>query len=209
MLPDLAPLSGTAPLVDEALSYLRNWNHAYERASIGAVLYEEWMRMYRAEIGRVPGRETPAHMAGPRRRRTFRDAVASLAQKYGRDVRRWRWERVASEQRLFPVWSADSLVSLDLSPFAGTRFAPLNRPGRGHASAPAGGPSPVAPLPLGTAPARWEGWVAPGKGLAARRLRVDPSAFFERSLLSRKRPAPVSVLEASAVRTTRLVPARQ
>ena len=209
MLPDLAPLSGTAPLIDEALSYLRNWNHAYERASIGAVLYEEWMRAYRAEIGRVPGGEAPAYMAGPRRRRTFRDAVVSLAQKYGRDVRRWRWERVASEQRLFPVWSADSLVSLDLSPFAGTRFAPLNRPGRGHASTPAGGPSPVAPLPLGTAPARWEGWVAPGRGLAARRLRVDPSAFFERSLLSRKHPVPVSVSKASAVRTTRLVPARQ
>ena len=209
LLPDLAPLSGTSPLLEEALSYLRNWNYRFERTSIGAVLFAEWMRAYRAEYGRMPGGSASATDAGPRRRRAFRRAVRTLAQQNGRDVRRWRWERVAQEQRFFPVWAADSLVAPDLSPLATTRYAPLLRPGHGHASTGAGGPSFAAPPPSGPAPTHWDGWMMPGDGLTARRLRVDPSALFERARGSRTSPRPVRIGDAPPDRTTRLVPARE
>jgi hypothetical protein len=208
LLPDLAPLSGSSPLLEAALSYLRNWNYRFERASIGAVLFAEWMRVYRAERGRMPRKDASAANDGPRRRHTFQRAVRTLAQQYGRDVRRWRWERVAQEQRLFPVWAADSLVAPDLSPFATTRYAPLLRPGHGHASTGAGGPSFVAPPPSGPAPTHWDGWITPGDGLTAQRLRVDPSALFERAPRSRPSPRPVHVGDAPPKRTTRLVPVR-
>lgn len=208
-LPDLAPPSDTAPVLDDALSYLRNWDHVYERASIGAVVFEQWMQTYQSAIGRRLSATNPAYFAGPRRRRALRRAVDTLTQRYGRDVRRWRWERMAPGRRSFPVWSADSLVSVDLSPFATTRYAPLDRPGRGHASTLAGGPSRVAPLPLGAAPTHWDGWIRSGRPtLTVRRLRVDPSAFFSRSLLPQSPPTSVSVPDVPITRTTNLVPAR-
>ncbi len=222
MLPDLAPLSDTDPIVTDALSYLRNWDHIYEPASIGAVLFEQWMRAYRAEIGRLPVASDSAYMAGPRLRRTFRQAVALLADRHGADVRRWRWERVAPDRRYFPVWSADSLSQqhrqrpdsrregLELSPLNTTRFAPLDRPGRGHASTLAGGPTLVDPLPIGPAPTHWDGWVRAGSSnLTVRRLRFDPSAFFARSFLPRRLPAPVSISQTPITETTHLVPAQQ
>ena len=208
LLPDLAPLEGTAPTYDDALSYLRNWDFVYEPASIGAVIFGQWMRAYRAEIGRVPSAADSIFLAAPRRRQTFRRAVNHLADRYGTDVRQWRWERVAPERRFFPVWSADSLVAADLSSLSTTRFAPLDQPGRGHASALAGGPTLVDSPPIGPAAARWEGWMRRGRSeLTGRRLRFDPSAFFARSLLSREPPSPIRVSEAPITRTTQLVPA--
>ncbi len=209
LLPALAPLSNTHPTVDEALAYLRNWNSHYAPASIGAVLFEQWVRTYRDETGQLPSTSNPPYFSGPRRRRTFRQAVAKLQEQYGPDLRQWRWERVASEPRHFPVWSADSLVAADLESLSTTRFAPLERPGRGHASTLAGGPSFVYPPPTGTAPTHWDGWMWSGRpDLTVRRLRFDPSAFFSRSLLSRKPPPPVSVSDAPRIETTQLVPAQ-
>jgi len=208
MLPDLAPLSDTSPLLTEALSYLRNWDHSYEPASIGAVVFEHWMRFYQADIGGRPVPTDAAFFAAPRRRRTFQQAVQYLASQYGRDVRQWRWERIAAERRHYPVWSVDSLVAQDLSPLSGTRYAALIRPGRGHASSLSGGPSLVDPPRLGPAPTHWDGWMRSGNAtLTVRRLRFDPSAFFARSLLSREPPSPVSVTDAPIRRTTTLVPA--
>lgn len=209
LLPDLAPLSGEGPILDDALPYLRNWNYVYESPSIGAVLFEQWMRAYRNEIGRVPTIPDTTPLATPRRRETFRRAVDTLAAQYGRDVRRWRWERVAPDRRYFPVWSADSLVSADLRGLRTTQFAPLDRPGRGHPSTLAGGATLMDPLPLGPAPTHWDGWMRSGRPtLTVRRLRFDPSAFFARSLLPDERPASISVSGADVTSTTHLVPAR-
>lgn len=208
MLSDLEPLSGTSPLLSDALSYLRNWDRTYVPASIGAVVFEEWIRRYQAEIGQRPSPTDSVFFAAPRRRRTFRQAVHHLADQYGRDVRRWRWERIAPERRYFPVWTADSLIAQDLSSLSGTRYAPLDRPGRGHASSLSGGPSLVDPLRLGPAPTHWDGWMqASSTDLTVRRVRFDPSDFFARSLLSREPPSPVSVTDAPVTRTTTLVPA--
>jgi penicillin amidase len=207
LLPDLAPLEGTDPVYDDALSYLRNWEYVYEPASIGAVVFERWMQACRAEIGPVPPATDSLLLSAPRRRQTFRRAVDQLADRYGTDVRQWRWERVTQNRRYFPVWSSDSLVAADLSPMSTTQFAPLDRPGRGHASTLAGGPTLVDPPSINPAPARWDGWMRSGEpALTVRRLRFDPSAFFARSLLSRERPAPVSVSEAPIQQTTQLVP---
>lgn len=207
VLPALAPIGARDSIAVEARSYLRNWNAVYDPASIGAVVFEQWMRAYRNEIGRLPDGTDAAYFAGPRRRRTFHRAVDTLTRRYGADVRRWRWERVASERRFYPVWAADSLVARDLSGMSTTRYAPLDRPGRGHASSLSGGPALVDALPLGPAPTRWDGWMYGGPGtLSARRLRFDPSAFFGRSLLPQDRPAPVSVEDAPVTQTTRLVP---
>lgn len=206
LLPDLAPLSGTGPLLDEALTYLRNWDFTYGPSSIGAVLFERWMDAYRSATGQRPLAST--YFAPVRRRRAFRRAVENLAAQYGRDVRRWRWERVAPDRRNFLVWSADSLVSTDLQPLSTTRFAPLHRPGRGHASALAGGLTLLDPPALGPAPTHWSGWTWSGQAdLTVRRLRFDPSGFFARPLLRDERPAPISVVGAHVPSTTRLVPA--
>lgn len=211
MLPDLVPLLGESPIIDDALSYLRNWNYKYHPFSIGAVLFERWMRAYRKEIGRLPSPSDSTYLAASRRRKAFRRAVDTLAAQYGTDVRRWRWEQVAPDRRYFPVWSADSLVSADLRSLSTTQFAPLERPGHGHPSALAGGPTLVDPPPMGPAPTRWDGWMRSGDPtLTVRRLRFDPSALFARPLLPRRAsgPEPVSVSQAPVRRTTRLVPSQ-
>ncbi|WP_103019111.1 penicillin acylase family protein [Salinibacter altiplanensis] len=208
LVPSLDALSNADSTTADARSYLRNWDAVYDPASIGAVVFEEWMRAYQQAIGHPPSPTDSAFFAAPRRRRAFRTAVDSLTQRYGTDVRRWRWERVVSARRYFPVWAADSLVAQDLSALSSTRFAPLNRPGQGHASALSGGPTRVDPPPLGPAPAHWSGWMRrPSGDLTVRRLRFDPADFFARSLLSRDRPTSVAVQQAPAERTTRLVPA--
>lgn len=207
LLPALTPLTGTDPLLDDALIYLRNWDYAYESSSIGAVLFERWMRAYRAENGRLPSVSEPNYFLSVRARRAFHRAVNRLAAQYGTDVRRWRWERIAANQRHFLVWSADSLVSVNLSPLSATQFAPLNRPGRGHASALSGGPTLVDPPPLGPSFTHWEGWTRSGRAdLSMRRLRFNPSAFFARSLLRDERPDPVSTRRIEITSTTVLVP---
>ena len=60
--------------------------------------------------------------------------------RLGPDVREWRWDRVVSDRRYFPVWSADSLVNASLQDLHTTRYAPLRRTGHGHPSALVGGP---------------------------------------------------------------------
>ena len=205
LVSDLAPLGKADSTAVDARSYLRNWDAVYDPASIGAVVFEEWMRAYRREVGRLPSPTDSTFFAT--RRRTFHRAVDSLTRRFGPDVRQWRWERAAPDRRYFPVWAADSLVAQDLSGMSTTQFAPLGRPGRGHASSLSGGPSRVGPPPLGPAPTHWDGWMRGATGdLTVRRLRFDPSVFFARSLLSRKPPAPVSVPGAPVEHTTTLVP---
>ena len=186
---DLQPFAEAAPPAPQALAYLQNWDHQYDRASIGASLFEHWMRVYREEIGRLPSADEAPYFASHRRRQAFQQALDTLIAHYGSDVRRWRWERVAPNQRYFPVWSADSLVDADLSSLAQTRYAPLERPGRGHPSALAGGRSLADPVSTAPSPTTWNGWMVPrDTSLTVRRLRFDPKGFFARALLTSDRP---------------------
>lgn len=206
LLPDVAIYSSGSPYA-EGLSYLQNWDYKYESSSIGAAVFDHWMREYRHEIGHLPTAPDTTYLAAPRRRSTFREAIDTLVARYGSDVRRWRWERIAPDRRHFPMWAADSLVAADLEELSNTQYAPLDRPGRGHASSLAGGPSLVNTPPLGPAPTAWEGWMrSDQQSLTVRRLRFDPTAFFARPLMSVERPSPVSLQQTETTSTTSLVP---
>lgn len=203
----LSRLSPDSSLVAETLPYLRNWNHRYEPKSIGAALFEQWMRSYRNEIGTLPPLPDRTYFADHRRRQAFRQAVDDLATRFGSDVRRWRWERLVHDRRYIPVWSADSLIAQDVSELRSTRFAPLERSGRGHASVPSGGPSLVDPTPTGPSPTHWSAWMTPADtSFRARRLRFDPGAAFSRSLLPAQSPSPVAFSAQNVQETTILVP---
>lgn len=205
---DLQPFAEASAPAPEALSYLQNWDHRYDRASIGASLFEHWMQAYREKIGRLPSPTGDApYFASHRRRQAFQQALDTLTTRYGPDVRRWRWERVAPDRRYFPVWSADSLVAQDLSSLAETRYAPLDRPGRGHPSVLAGGRSLADPTPTGPSPTTWSGWLVPADtSLTSRRLQFDPNGFFSRALLEADRPPARRLTSPDDEPTTILVP---
>lgn len=206
LISDLDPFSTVSPY-DEALSYLENWDYVYESASIGAAVFDQWMRAYRREIGHIPTVPDTTYLAAPRRRNAFEQAIDTLVARYGSDVRRWRWERIAPDHRYFPVWAADSLVASDLEDLSTTRYAPLDRPGHGHASSLSGGPTLVRSPPLGPAPTQWEGWVSSDEmSLTVRRLRFDPTRFFARPLMPEERPPAVSLDQIRVTSTTKLVP---
>lgn len=203
-------LAATHPSFRNVATYLRNWDYTYTPTSLGATLFDQWMRAYRADLGHVPTpADTAAYFATYREHRALLRALDTLRTRYGPDVRRWRWERVVPDRRYFPVWSADSLVDADLSDLRTTRYAPLERSGRGHPSTLTGGPSLVAPPPTAPAPTTWEGWVRPGEdAFTVRRYRYDPTAVFARSRMRRGRPPPARLVADSARYTKRLRPAR-
>jgi len=197
----------TQPRVRDAVTYLRNWNHVYDRASIGATLFDQWMRAYRKEIGRLPTADDSTYFAGYFRRRALVRAVDSLEASQGQDLRQWRWERVAPDRRYFPVFSADSLIEQSVASVARTRFAPLDRPGRGHPSALSGGPALVDPVRLGPSPSAWEAWTDPRRRrLTVRRLQFDPAEFLARPLTEGQRSAPVTPAQLPASNRTVLTP---
>jgi len=205
--PALAPLAGDSSLVGEALPYVQNWNHRYEPSSIGASLFEHWMRAYRRDLGALPTPSDTSYFADHRRRQAFRRAVDTLRTRLGPDPRRWRWGDLASSRRFVPVWSADSLVADDLSDLATSRYAPIEEPGRGHASTLAGGPAFVDSLPMGPAPTTWDGWLRPSDtAFTTRRPRFNPEGAFSRWALPSASPPPVSFSEDTEETQVHLVP---
>lgn len=205
--PSLQPLSGQRRTVGNTATYVRNWDHRYDAQSIGALLFEEWMRAYRSDLGHIPTlRDTSVYFADYRLRRAFRRALDTLRTQLGPDARLWRWEQRAEDRRYFPVWSADSLINANVQDLRSTRYAPLARTGQGHPSTLAGGPSLVDPLPVGSAPDTWEAWMPPGGPLTVRRYRYDPSHIFARSRLQTERPVPRTLSGPETGRSMWLVP---
>jgi len=212
LMPSLQPaldrLSRTHPQFRDVANYLRNWDHVYDPSSIGATLFDQWMRAYRSEIGHVPAvADTSVYFATYRQHRALLRTLDTLQNRFGPDVRQWRWERAVSDRRYFPVWAADSLVAASLQDLRTTQYAPLERRGRGHPSALSGGPSLIDPVPLAPSPTMWEGWTRPDdSSLFTRRPRYDPAALFARSRIRRTRPSPLRLSPDSAAYTTTLVP---
>ncbi len=205
--PVLRTDSQTSGRRQNARTYLRNWNHSYTPASIGATVFDQWMRAYRAELGHVPTlTDTAAFFATYRQRRALHRALDRLTTRLGPDVRRWRWERAVTDRRYFPVWSADSLVEASLEEMRTTRYAPLSRTGQGHPSALAGGPSLVDPPAIAPSPTAWAGWTRPNGSFTVRRHHYAPSAVFARSRIQTDRPPPVRFSLNRAVYSTTLLP---
>jgi hypothetical protein len=190
-----------------AKTYLRNWDHSYTPVSIGATLFDQWMRAYRAELGHVPTlADTAAYFATYRQRRALQRALDTLTVRLGPDVQRWRWERAVRDRRYFPVWSADSLVNANLESMRTTRYAPLTRTGQGHPSALSGGASLVDPPGIAPSPTTWDGWMRPGGEFTVRRHHYDPSVVFARSRMRTERAPPVRLSPHNTALTTTLVP---
>ena len=208
MTPALDRLSSTHPTFQNVVTYLQNWDYTYSATSIGATLFDQWMQAYRSELGRLPVPRDTAYFATYRQHRALLRALDTLRARLGPDVRRWRWERTVPDRRFFPVWSADSLVNADLQNLRSTRYAPLQRSGRGHPSALSGGPSLVDPPPTAPSPSTWEGWTrSADQSLTVRRYHYDPTTTFARSRMRRARPSPVRLSADSTQYTTTLHPA--
>lgn len=218
-------------LVREATTYLRNWDYTYDRASIGASVFETWLRTHRAATDSLPFIPPRAPLTPPddslalvqwtdslradslRRgdalQATFAQAAQSLSEQFGADLRRWRWERVNAMPRYFPVWSADSIITRDLRGLSETRYAPIQRPGRGHPSTLSGGTSllDAAPQPA----AAWEGWttLAPDAPFVVRRPPVRTEVFLGRYTAPDRRPPPTALRsDSTAPAQTQLRPAQ-
>lgn len=195
---------------DEALTYLRNWDFAYDRSSIAASIFDTWLSFYQDTTGALPQptpRTDSTFVPDPILQHTFERTVALLLDRFGPDLRQWRWEEVQSDRLLFPLWSADSLGKDAAGESAPARFAPLDLPGYGHPTTIAWGPSPITgALP---APAAWEGWIQLDHwdALMTRRRTLAPYRPLGRYLLSDRMPDPVTLhtLPPDA-ETTRLVP---
>ncbi|PSR00160.1 MAG: hypothetical protein BRD48_01950 [Bacteroidetes bacterium QS_9_68_14] len=201
----------------QAIRYLRNWNFSYERASIGASIFDTWVAAYHRETGRLPASRgavdslaTSDSLRALEDRRRFRllsSAVSRLASRYGDDIEEWRWETVAPDTRHFPGWT-DSLSARRLRVLAGTRYAPIEIPGGGHPSTLNHGASPVS---LGRpAPAGYEAWLSTDQWqtLHVRRRRFDTNVPFGRYRAQRVAPDPLALrFDGEGAHKTTLVPA--
>lgn len=215
LAPTLADAAVAVPeqpaLVMDALAYLRNWDYAYDRASIAASIFEMWTKTYLDSLGRMPDPSVPDTALGIHlvRYGVLVRAVEKLAAAYGEDPVQWRWEDVQPHRFLFPVWSADTLIAVDAGRLAATRYAPIIQPGSGHVTTLFYGPSPIDPGP--DAPARWEGWVSTEhwSDFRFRSRRFPANRFFGRYLVSDRIPDSAVVPDTGpATYTTILLPDR-
>ncbi|MEM6337265.1 MAG: penicillin acylase family protein, partial [Bacteroidota bacterium] len=182
--------------VQEAVTYLSNWDHRYDRASIGASIFDAWLEAFVQDQGAYP---LPDSLFADSLRtvrsaalleRTLRASVAELSRQYGTDQSSWRWENVQPNDRLYPVWS-DSTLLYGTSSLSETKYAPLDVPAPGHASTLARHPSLANRLP---APSSFTFW---GRTDTWDELNVQPDVrsrqgFLTRSLLT-VRAAPIAV----------------
>lgn len=210
MQPALQRFKKTHPQFQDVATYLQNWNHSYEPTSIGATVFEHWMRAYKTKLGHIPTRaDTSVYFATYRQHRALLQALDTLTAQLGPDVRRWRWERVVPDRRFFPVWSADSLVRPTLQGLRSNRYAPIERQSRGHPSTLMGGASPMDPIPTAHSPTTWEGWTGPSmRSLNVRRLQFDPTTFLGRSQLPADTPEPIRVSDVEVAGRIVLLPTR-
>ncbi|GIV62295.1 MAG: hypothetical protein KatS3mg044_1161 [Rhodothermaceae bacterium] len=125
------------PLLQDGLAYLRNWNHAYDRASIAASIFDTWVRTFYDRTHRWP--EPADSTSRPLLVETLAEALATLTRTHGPDLSRWRWETVQPDLRYVPPWT-DTTATATI-PYL---FRPVRRPGTGHPTTPAWGASPPA-----------------------------------------------------------------
>ncbi len=200
-------LTSHARFMEEALTYLRNWDFSYDRTSIAASIFDHWMRAHRDSTGSLPSLVS-VDTSLTARYQLYNSLVGTinmLSNEFGRDMSQWRWEVTEPHVFHFPVWSYDSLVSSALSK---TRYAPIGVAGEGHPTTLCWGPSPV--LDEVSQPGHWEAWISTASWdeLHVRRRRLDNEAFLARYRIPDRPPSSVIVGPSTEVTgTTRLTPA--
>lgn len=179
-------------LVTEALAFLRNWDFVYDRPSIASSIFDTWIKAYTDSLGHLPSRTLPDSSLNEvlLRYELLVKAVERLADRHGDNLSQWRWEDIQPKQFYFPMFSADTLLSVDVGPLPRTRYAPIEIPGAGHPSTLFWGPSLVESDLL--SPAGWEAWISTGTWdvLRVRTRRLQASRFFGRYLVSDRLPEP-------------------
>ena len=199
------------PALRDALTYLRNWDFAYDRASIAASIFDRWMSIYLDTTGVLPDSATSDSIGvgAPMLNQTLAQAVEALTEGFGADQSRWRWEHVQADRHYFPIWSVDALGVVGLGLAAQTRFADVEWPGHGHPTALAWGPSSIQHTLA--APAAWEAWhrTDAWATFSIRRRHLDPHAPLGRYLVSDRPPDPIHLTQPVSVATTTLLPSRQ
>ena len=138
-------------------SYLRGWDAAYDPSSVGATLFETWLKAHRDYAGRLPDpADSLDRLLLPR---TLRIARAALRDTLGAVPTDWAW---ASLQ---PPATAP-ILTIGLNGGPGGRYAARRWGPGGHPTSLFPGPSLVMPTePVG--PAVWSYW-ADGDGLTLR-----------------------------------------
>ena len=192
----------------DALTYLRNWDFAYDRASIAASIFDRWMSIYLDTTGALPdsAASDSTGVDAPTLNHMLAQAVASLTNAFGADQSQWRWERVHADRRYFPIWSVEALDTVGFDLAAKTRFAEVEWPGHGHPSALAWGSSSTQHTLA--APAAWEAWhrTDAWATFSIRRRRLVPHAPLGRYLVSDRPPDPIHLTQPVSVATTTLLP---
>jgi len=192
----------------DALTYLRNWDFTYARASIGASIFDAW-------LDGLNGRRLTTH---PDAFSTlppddtllvaFKRAVAHLADTLSSDLSTWRLENYHPVTYRYPAWSFANTVDTDRLRLSETRFAPLQLPGRGHPSTLCWGSFQTGDRFQSSA--TWDAWAytPPNDTLYTRRRALDASGFLGRYRIPVQPPGAHRLhQDAEPASETRLVPA--
>lgn len=196
--------------MEEALTYLRNWDYSYDRSSIAASIFDSWVSAYVDSTGSFPDRAAvdTSYVSRYQLYNVLVAALNDLARAFGRDMSQWRWEVRMPHRYFFPVWSHAALTGVEESVLPETRYAPIEIAGNGHPTTPCWGPSPVQRE--GPFPSAWESWVSTASwdDYRLRRRRLDRDAFLARYRISDGLP-PVTILGSGATRgrVTSVLPA--
>ncbi len=196
-----------APVYQDAITYLRNWDYTYGSSSIGAAIFEAWL----TSLGFTDANSRltmPDSVDAALLQRTFLQTIDNLNSRFGEDLSQWRLEQTSPVYRYYAAWAADSLYSADKTPLSSTNYAPLLFPGKGDASTLCTGSFySETGAPISTA---WESWQTTrmDKNAWYWRKNVTPQSFLERYLIS-NRPSVEFRLNANgeASKKTILVPA--
>lgn len=203
----IAPIRYREPAVNEALTYLRNWDFSYDRASIGASIFETWVAAYRGDTGHLPDVQDTLATGQRNAYTAFLKAVARLQRKHGKDMQEWRWERTYPDVRYYPVWSEEGLLEGRAAQLRNTRFAPVHSTSQGHPTAVFWGPSAL-PQDL-PSPGMWEVWLSTRDWnvVTVRRQAIELGSFLGRYRRSEDLPKPITIdLNSSLPALVTLVP---
>lgn len=204
MVSAAASIPDPPPSVDEALSYLRNWNYEYDGANIAASIFDEWIGLYRDSLEFLPqpGPDDSLFTERYLRYHLLGGAIDSLAQRYGPDMSQWRWERTRPDRRYVAGFPAQGALQVRRN----RRYDAIDLPGRGHPSTVYFGTTSLGEMLLGSA--AWEAWASLSAldSLTVRRSNIDVGSFQGRYIDSHRAPVPIRFTSAPPERTTTLLP---